>query len=289
ETNLEDEYTRNKIRHNILPYLTKEINKNSICHINSFMERIAAVEEYFMENIDVKIKDILEYNDLLLKANFDKTVEERYSNIFNGSEPPHKILIPDNVLKGEPDFIQGEIIKECIFILTNKKKDITSRHIESVLELFTNFSGKKVDLPYNLEALRNYAGLEIREKKNKNSDKNRENIYTISCKKFPISDIKKPITYPLSPYTKWFDYDIIQGTLSICKWSYEDTFEYAKGKRKKINRFLIDEKVEKDKRDDVYLVSDEEDVLWVVGYRQSVKYQITDKTKTILEVNIVKN
>ncbi|MDR1018750.1 MAG: tRNA lysidine(34) synthetase TilS, partial [Lachnospiraceae bacterium] len=39
ETNLEDEYTRNKIRHNILPYLTKEINKNSICHINSFMER----------------------------------------------------------------------------------------------------------------------------------------------------------------------------------------------------------------------------------------------------------
>ena len=51
---------------------------------------------------------------------------------------------------------------------------------------------------------------------------------------------------------------------------------------KKIKDFFIDEKIPRDKRDKISLIIDDEDILWVVGYRINEKYKVTDDTRKIL-------
>jgi tRNA(Ile)-lysidine synthase len=57
---------------------------------------------------------------------------------------------------------------------------------------------------------------------------------------------------------------------------------------KKIKDYFIDEKIPKEERDRIPLITDKENILWVVGWRSSDLYKITADTKNILLVNLVK-
>ena len=56
---------------------------------------------------------------------------------------------------------------------------------------------------------------------------------------------------------------------------------------KKIKDFFIDLKIPRDKRDLVPLVVDKENIIWVVGYRISELYKLTQKTKNILMIEYI--
>ena len=62
----------------------------------------------------------------------------------------------------------------------------------------------------------------------------------------------------------------------------------AGGGRKTIKSFMIDEKIPKDEREKIPLVAEGSHVLWVIGYRTSEFYKITENTRTILEVQVCK-
>ena len=47
---------------------------------------------------------------------------------------------------------------------------------------------------------------------------------------------------------------------------------------------MIDEKIPKEMRDSVPVVADGSHILWVIGHRISEAYKITDKTKTVIEL-----
>ena len=56
------------------------------------------------------------------------------------------------------------------------------------------------------------------------------------------------------------------------------------GNTQKLKAYFINEKIPKNERDSVWLAADGSHIMWVVGYRQNQMYQITDKTKRILEI-----
>ena len=98
---------------------------------------------------------------------------------------------------------------------------------------------------------------------------------------------EKPDDFPQKQYTKWFDYDKIRNTLSIRSRKTGDFIRLGNG-RKKLKDFFIDEKILKQERDKVPLLSDGNEILWVVGYRMSDHYKVSADTKRILEVVITK-
>lgn len=57
---------------------------------------------------------------------------------------------------------------------------------------------------------------------------------------------------------------------------------------KKLKRYFIDEKVSGDERDRIPLIADDSHILWVVGYRMSEYYKISENTTNVLEITISK-
>ena len=89
---------------------------------------------------------------------------------------------------------------------------------------------------------------------------------------------------PTSQYTKWFDYDKISTNLSIRLRETGDYLTLPGGTRKLLRRYMIDEKIPAGERNRIPLVAEGSHVLWVVGYRISEYYKVTEDTATILQI-----
>ena len=63
---------------------------------------------------------------------------------------------------------------------------------------------------------------------------------------------------------------------------------HADGGKKSLKRYLIDEKIPREEREDLPLLADGDHILWVIGYRISEGYKVTEHTKRILQIQIDK-
>ncbi len=84
---------------------------------------------------------------------------------------------------------------------------------------------------------------------------------------------------------KIFDFDKIKGNLYLRNRRNGDRFiPFGMLGSKKLKDYFIDEKISRSKRDKIPLIVDEENILWVVGYRTSEIYKVTKETKKILSI-----
>jgi tRNA(Ile)-lysidine synthase len=270
-TNLEDDYTRNKIRLNILPYAQENINRQAVAHIDNASKIIYEAWEYLTEQ-----------------------TEKVYSNCVNNKESKIIINIPEFEI--ESDIIKKNIIRKCIANYGNGLKDITNTHVESILGLLKNHVGKTICLPNNLQVRRNYNEI-IFEKCNENETilvKESINIkipgmymFEGNLFEFSLEEHKKNQIIPEKMYTKWLDYDKIGNDLQLRTRETGDYLEVNSfGGRKKLKSYFIDEKIDKEKRDSIPLLSDDNHVIWVIGHRISEKYKVNNHTKKILKVQV---
>ncbi len=281
-TNLSNDYTRNKIRNVIMPYLTEEINRHTETHISHAISDISEANEYLGSEISKQ------YEKLVMRR--EETLKLSASN-----------------LKGLPAILARGVIRLAISEISGKLKDITRTHIEDVLRLTDSQSGKWIELPYQITVKVEYGYLIFGKKSGtedaqeirpfrltelQNACRAKFLDYEICTRKI---DIKKGsytqylenLTKNL--YTKAFDYDKIEKSVLVRTRKTGDylTVNSEMG-TKKLNRFLIDEKVSGDERDKIPLVADGSHIMWVVGYRMSEYYKISENTTHILEITICK-
>ena len=56
------------------------------------------------------------------------------------------------------------------------------------------------------------------------------------------------------------------------------------GDKKKVKDYFIDEKIPKDERNRIPIITDEKNIIWIVGYRISELYKLTKDTKRVLVI-----
>ena len=85
------------------------------------------------------------------------------------------------------------------------------------------------------------------------------------------------------------DYEKLAFPLQIRKWQAGDRFHPLGMKGSKLmSDFFVDQKMTNRQKEECYvLVTSDDTIVWVVGRRIDDRYKVTDKTKTILKVQIV--
>ena len=259
-TNATDQYTRNKIRHQLIP-LALQINERAAENIRQAGRFMGQADEY-LESQAAKL--------------FGQSV------ICEETGDYRQAVIPVSILKEHPEIIRTYVIRQMIRSCSLSIKDITAEHIYQVLGLLEKSTGAHIDLPGRLSAEREYGmirvfcgtgAFECREPA----------LPTLHFRKRLAADGQE---IPKNQYTKWFDYDKIKGTLSARTRSAGDYIMIHSGKHKSLKSYLVDEKVAQRQRDKILLLAEENHVVWIVGYRISEYYKITKETKVILEVTI---
>ena len=137
-TNLTDDYTRNKIRHQILPILEEQVNASAVRHMAETASLVSQAEEYLSRQGERLVK---------------KYGENRERGIF----------LSEAFWRDEPAIASYGVL-QVFEELAGKRKDFTAAHVKSVESLLKLQVGRRINLPYDLAALRTYGGILLGER-----------------------------------------------------------------------------------------------------------------------------
>jgi len=140
-TNDTDEYTRNRIRRHILSYAVKEISAEADLHL-------AAEADLLAQTADL-------VNELTEEA------MERCCRFIQ----EETIVIDAEGFAGEKELIRTQLIYLLLKRLSGGGRDVTMAHVEQVHSLFMGQSGRRVSLPGQLEAVKNFEEVILRKRR----------------------------------------------------------------------------------------------------------------------------
>jgi tRNA(Ile)-lysidine synthase len=281
-TNFDVDYTRNSIRLELIPFIEEKYNLNFKDKIYSLIEEIREVSKI----VDIDLNDYIDEDKLVV----DK-------------------------LQKEPSYIKSIIINN--YLCNNKmefdKKNITRHKIENILKLLSSGGTKEISLDKNyiLKKIYNLISIEKRTDKviHNNKNQSEENIKKNIEKNIEKKNIEKegkgayevefivPGKITFGKYTisgEVYD-NINKGNIkeknNIFYTSLESEeklkIRYRKNgdkiipigmkNYKKIKEIFIDEKIPKDLRDNIPIITisvdNSEEILWVAGVKKSEKFR----------------
>lgn len=309
QTNLDVEYSRNRLRNMVFPELVN-VNVQAVQHMNQCALQLAEIRDFMEEQVEVFLQNII-CQEEPLKADIEQLIH----------------LHPA---------LQKEVVYELISRTAKQRKDISATHVQAVLSLNQRQSGKQVSLPYGIVVKREYNFLvflkndmisynTIKKVSGKESDHYKgsrkfdghgrdcdcadsDKIYHISMEQIETlrgggtlklfvgeqralieisilefdGDLDK---IPKKRYTKWLDCGKIKNSFQVRTRRAGDYFvNDSKGHRKKLKEYFINEKIPADLRDKIWLLADGPQVLCIIGGRVDAAYCVTPDTRDILQI-----
>ncbi len=271
-TNLETDYTRNKIRLELLPYIKENFNPNIIDSLYR-LTRIATGEIQIIEEITTE-----KYN-LIVKSATENSI------IFNGA-----------IFKLESEAIRKRLIRKAIENISGNLHGIEEIHINDIIKLFQDAkTGKNIDISKGLRARVSYSDfiIELRNNTNPKLEAKKIEIGENVLEEFAIIISLELISADEIDFNnadiKYIDYDKVSGELWIRRRKSGDKFSpLGLGGSKKLKDYMIDKKIPQDKRNSIPILCDNSGIIWVIGYGLSDKYKITKETKQTLRIKLKK-
>lgn len=259
-SNRKKDYTRNKIRHELIPLL-KKIKPEAEKVLTENINRIRSVENVFIKKIeDIKKELIIQQdNQIHLRINALKELDDK-------------------------EIIFYEIISAFHFNYSDALDMIKSLNSESGRQFFSETHTITRDrdvfiIQENLKSKPWDDAYFIQE-----SDTMMENPLKLSLKNTKNSE---QFEISKSPSTANLDFDLLEFPLTLRRWKKGDYFYPLGMKGKKLlSDYFIDAKFSLPEKENVWLLVSGMDVVWVVGHRLDNRYKITKKTKTVYQLKL---
>jgi tRNA(Ile)-lysidine synthase len=270
KTNLENIYARNKIRLELIPYIKENFNSDIIMALNRLSETITKDNDY-LEAITC----------------------EKYKSYCDNK--PDKVIIYKEAFN-EHEAILTRLIRLALANVKGNLNNIEKVHIYDLIELQKSGTGKRINLPGNLDAFNNYNNIELYINKVQGNIEekgeyilNINHINYISAFNSEVSlrliSSEESISFKDKELVKYFDYDKVIGNITIRYRRNGDRFTpFGMRGSKKLKDFFMDLKIPQEERDRIPLVCFDDDIAWIVGYRISDNYKVNKHTKNILEI-----
>lgn len=289
-TNTDNAYSRNCIRNQVVPVL-ETINTRAVAHMAEFAEEMAGYQAFFQRVVDAYLREEVTMND-------------------SGG-----YVLDRNHLMEQDEVLQNAVLYEMLVRTSRNRKDIGSVHVQTVRELLYHQTGKKNVLPGEIEVQISYENLIIRKRLQENERAecfevdvtvntlekwNRQGMQIVlpdggclwihlykksQCSKKEWSDLVKEAGNSKNNYTKFFEYDTINDTLCVRTVRQNDYFVLnGAGTRKKVSRYMIDEKIPVWKRRRMLVLAMNEKILWIIGRRRCEEYKVSGQSEMILKL-----
>jgi tRNA(Ile)-lysidine synthase len=273
-SNLNDVYTRNKVRLDLLPYM----------------------EDLFGTSIVDSI-----YRMAVLAKNDSDFIDRTASEFFNEiciSIEKGKVCLDAEKLGGLHSAIAGRVIRFAYREIAGNFKNLENVHVDSVISLaVSGRTGAEIHLPCGVHAVKSYNMLKIF-----NYSTNETAVPFDETVKIPgttyikgdgtsieavlercISGIEEYCNVVYNSSVQFFDYDLLKQGINIRNRRDGDIFKPFKSTgTKKLKEFFIDGKISRETRSCIPLIAKENEIVWVIGYKISDKFKVTENTKNVL-------
>ncbi len=273
KTNSDSDYTRNKIRNQLIPYLEKEFNAkitDSLCRLS----KNAGDDADFLNN-------------------YARRLFERIGNPLPSKRP---VTLHIESL----GMLERSVAARVIRIAADEAQPgvkLDRKHVEDVFRLMTKTTGTTVDLPDKLKATVQYGWITFdAETKARTVSVEKDVFFTEVApgQTVFVESVGKNISFRIENAKEYkckinetaLDYDLIQGKMLFLRSRREGDriVWFPDGKTKKIKNILIDDKIPQKDRNKIPLLCTGNEVLAIVGSRVSIKYKVTKETEKALVI-----
>lgn len=256
-TNLEDEFTRNKFRLNIIPLL-EQINPSFKSTIAQTTERLREVASLAACAINEKTARIMQGNridiDMLKKEEAQTTLlyEMLHPLGFNTSQV--------NDIRKAIDAQPGKTFVSGTYCVTRDRKEF----------IISETAGDNEGTVTLHEGTNRLAHGSVR-------------VSRCTAKE-ALNNAKA------DKGTAYVDTKAVKGKLTVRKWQKGDWFiPYGMRGRKNISDFLTDLKRDAEYKRNTLVVTDDRSIIWVVGERIDNRYKVTDETAEAIKIEYIKD
>lgn len=266
-SNRKTEYFRNKVRLKLLPLLRKNYNENIDGALLRLSEILKEENAYWERVVERVLGKVVSWEAEKILIDFKKFL--RYNVIVQ-----RRVLY--RLFGGIVSLSQIEAIRNLAQKSSQGKRIYLGRRFsvrkEGNLLIFSSSPErrfKKFNYPLRVPGKNEIEGLNL-------------TLNTRIVDFYPVSEKETNTAY--------FDVDKINFKKLLLRNRREgDRFRpFGLRGTKKLSDFFIDRKIPRRLRDRVPLLVEGEDILWVVGIRRADKARITEDTKKILEVRVLR-
>ncbi len=242
------DYTRNFLRHNVMPQIKK-----------IFPEAEKSI---------LRFSEIATYENDYLNEVAEKTVVDNADGSFSVSLSSHKAIFCRSIIKA--------MIKLGI------TQDWTKNHVDAVWALTTNLNGDMVSLPKNISAVREYDKITLY----KNYTSKKLNIpFALGIFNFEQSTYSIDKVKNVSLHSGLFaDLDKIPQSATIRTKLDGDVFKKFNGGTKSLGDYFTDKKIPLRLRDKIPLIANGSEILAIFNHAISDKIKVDETTKTTIQL-----
>ncbi|EQG07262.1 tRNA lysidine(34) synthetase TilS [Clostridioides difficile] len=274
KTNLENIYTRNKIRLDLLPYMKDNFNSNVIESIVRMSNSLKSDNDYIEKEAEAKFREVSNIKEKgFVEINLDDFVCLH-------------------------DAIKVRVLRNSIKHILGDTNFVDQRHIEDIMSLEDNSKvNKMLTLPRNIFVYRKKDSIILTNEEIVNEEI--EFYYNVPSNGFiKIKELKQIIetqvmsidrykSMKLDNSSKGFDFNKVKGGIVIRSRRQGDKIKLAMGS-KKVKDLFIDLKIPREERCKIPIITDGEGIICVGDYKISENYKIDESTKEVLKINFNK-
>ena len=243
-------YDRNFLRNKITPLLRERFN-NFDASLNSTLSIIASENKLLQQLISEKLAPFISYNNESIHLKNSENVSSKIWYHFLKKFGFNAAQVDDIVNNNHQCGKKFSTPKHTLFIDRNKWI-IRENKIKANQEYLIS-SNLISETPFIVELMK----------------------------------IKVPSKIKSARNNAYLDYNLLSFPLKIRKWEKGDFFiPLGMKNKKKVSDFLIDNKIPQSEKDEIWVLTNNNEIIWLMGYRISDPYKISEKTKNCLHLRI---
>ncbi|HEV8537699.1 MAG TPA: tRNA lysidine(34) synthetase TilS [Bacteroidota bacterium] len=254
-------YTRNFLRHQVMPLIQENINPNVIGTLRRTADVFEQVEQYVLNEVGRIVPKLI----------------SRTSD--------NEIRVDLNGLEGVPLLLQEYVLQHVAREFT--KTEIDFNLVRAMMGVAQSVTGAAVSVSKDGVCYRNRDQLIFSRDRRLSSYRyliQLDKEYDFEYFHFGSATVPRA-DFTGDPRVEYVDGSTLSADLILRTWNDGDAFvPLGMNEKKKVSDFFIDEKVPLIEKHSIPLLISDDEIVWICGERLDDRYKVTDATRTIIRL-----